>query len=82
MPRWLRTLCACLRPRWAENGQPDPTHPHRRRLTRVYRRKQGLVKNLWIGSGCLMLLNPVLPFVMLVGLITTLFSFVILDETA
>ena len=61
--------------------KPDPNHYHRRRFTAKYRRKQGIVKSLWISSGVVMLCFPVAPFVMGLGLFTTFLSFVILDET-
>ncbi len=55
-------------------------HPSWRRYTRRYRRKQSIVKNVWIVSGLLMIGLPAALPVLLLG--TTLLSFVILDETA
>lgn len=62
--------------------RPDPSHPHRRRFTAKYRRKRGIVKNLWICSGLLMLgLGASLELVLGLGLTTTFAAFCILDET-
>jgi hypothetical protein len=52
-----------------------------RRRTAKYKRKQSLVKSIWITSGLIMLTNPVLPFIAALSLLTTFLSFVILDET-
>lgn len=52
-----------------------------RRHTAKYKRKQSLVKSIWITSGLIMLTNPVLPFIAALSLLTTFLSFVILDET-
>ncbi|MGB0722450.1 MAG: hypothetical protein ACPGU7_08645 [Gammaproteobacteria bacterium] len=59
----------------------DPGHPDLRRLTPAYRRKRSLTKNIWIGAGCIMMCNPVPPFIVIMSLLATLSSFVILDET-
>ena len=68
-------------PRWAEDRRPDQAHPHRRRFTAVYRRKRGIVTNVWIASGLVMAVqaSPALILAMTLG--TTFLSFVILDET-
>ncbi|MGB0713624.1 MAG: hypothetical protein ACPGUC_08705, partial [Gammaproteobacteria bacterium] len=56
----IYNLQGCLhRPR--EGRRADPTHPHLRRFTTTYRRKRALAKNIWIGAGCIMLFNPVVP---------------------
>lgn len=68
-------------PTWALSTCPDPNHCHGRRLTKTYRKKQGIVKNLWIASGLVMLAFPALPYLVAAGLFTTFLSFVILDET-
>ena len=68
-------------PDWAMKTCPDPTHSHARRLTTSYKKKQAIVKNLWIGSGLLMLLIGLLPYLVAATLLTTFISFVILDET-
>jgi hypothetical protein len=75
---WLHRL---LLPDWAEDQCPDAEHPHRRRFTRRYRRKQGIVKNVWICSGALMLLQATPAAIIVLGLGTTFLAFVILDET-
>lgn len=63
------------------NQLPDPEHFSRRRLTRQYKAKKALVRNVWIAAGALMLINPVLPVALIIALPTTLLSFMILDET-
>lgn len=68
-------------PDWAMKTSPDPHHSHARRLTQTYKKKQDIVKNLWIGSGFIMLLIPFLPYLVAAALLTTFLSFVILDET-
>jgi len=68
-------------PQWTQDESPDREHPHKRRFTPAYLRKKGIVKNLWIGSGLLMILlaTPALMLALTMG--TTFLSFVILDET-
>ena len=68
-------------PEWTRDESPDHRHPHKRRFTPGYRRKKGIVKNLWIGSGLLMIIlaTPALMLALAMG--TTFLSFVILDET-
>jgi len=56
-------------------------YQYQRCQTRRYKAKLEIVKNLWIGSGLLMLINPVIPFVVIVSLASTFTSFMILDET-
>ena len=68
-------------PDWVVKTCPDPHHCHGRRLTKTYKKKQNIVKSVWIASGILMLVNPVLPFLVATTLFTTFVSFVILDET-
>jgi hypothetical protein len=75
---WLQRY---LLPDWSTDQSPDEDHPHRRRFTRRYRRKQRIVKNIWIGSGLLMLVNATPEAIIALGLGTTFLSFVILDET-
>ncbi|MCP5425211.1 MAG: hypothetical protein H6970_09105 [Gammaproteobacteria bacterium] len=55
-------------------------HPSYRRYTRKYRRKQRIVRELWILSGILMLCSP-LNVLFALALGTMLLSFTILDET-
>ena len=74
-------FCRCLLPDWTRNCAPDAGHFYRRRFTRRYRAKKRVVRDVWLGSGCVMLLIPVLPFMLALGLATILLSFVILDET-
>lgn len=55
-------------------------HPSWRRTTHKYKLKKKLVRDLWIGSGLLMLPAP--PMLALaMALTTALLAFVILDET-
>ncbi|MCP5312247.1 MAG: hypothetical protein H6955_01735 [Chromatiaceae bacterium] len=68
-------------PSWTEDRSPDREHPHRRRFTDGYRRKRGIVKNVWIASGVVMAVQGSLAIVMAIALGTTFLSFVILDET-
>ena len=60
---------------------PDPNHHSRRRLTRQYKAKKAIVRNVWIAACSLMLVNPVLPMLLVIALPTTFLSFMILDET-
>jgi len=78
--RWLRQF---FLPQWVDDDQcPDCDHPHRRRFTAVYRRKQGIVKNIWIASGLVMAIQASPAIILALTLGTTFLSFVILDETA
>lgn len=71
-----------LLPEWALSPDADPTHSHRRRYTAIYKRKQNIVKNIWISAGLVMLALPAIPLVVALALFTTFISFVVLDETA
>jgi hypothetical protein len=55
-------------------------HPSLRRSTRKYRKKQRIVRDLWIVSGLLMLCVPA-NVMLAFALGTTCLAFVILDET-
>lgn len=77
----VHELLSSLLPDWLRDRRPDPNHFHRRRFTRRHRAKMRIVKKLWIGTGLITLINPVLPFAVTAGIIATLTSFVILDET-
>lgn len=76
---WLHRL---VLPEWTKDESPDHQHPHKRRFTRRYMRKKGIVKNLWIASGLVMILLATPALVLAIALGTTFLSFVILDETA
>jgi hypothetical protein len=82
MYKWFEHILRTLLPHWRDNGRADPTHPHRRRYTKRYRRKVDMVKSLWIGSGLIMLLCNSLALILGLALATTFLSFVVLDETA
>ena len=70
-----------LMPDWVNDCSPDHEHPHRRRFTPAYRRKQGIVKNVWIGSGIVMIVTGSTALILGLGLGTVFLSFMILDET-
>ena len=76
---WLFEL---ILPHWAKDRSPDRNHPHKRRFTGLYRRKKCIVRNLWIGSGLLMIVVATPALILAMALATTFLSFVILDETA
>ncbi|MCX2794976.1 hypothetical protein OQJ62_08595 [Microbulbifer thermotolerans] len=81
----IRFYCTLLvhffLPRMGEICLPNPHDSHTRRYSHRYRLKRGWVKNLWIGTSLLMLCFPLLPFVLVIGLLTSFLSFAILDET-
>jgi hypothetical protein len=64
-----------------DRGVADAGHPSRRRLTRRYRRKRDIVKNIWIWTGLVMLAHGSPAFIVALGLGTTFLAFMILDET-
>lgn len=68
-------------PGWLCDRSPDKRHPHRRRYTSRYRRKRGIVKNVWILSGLVMALQASPALIVAMALGTTFLAFVILDET-
>ena len=74
-------VCELILPHWLKDRSPDPDHPHRRRFTCLYRRKKGVVRSLWIGSGLLMIVVATPALILTMVLATTFLSFVILDET-
>jgi hypothetical protein len=62
-------------------SEPDKArHPTFRRYTRRYRKKQKIVRDMWIVSGLLMLCVP-LNFILALVLGTTFLAFMVLDET-
>ncbi|TQV73556.1 hypothetical protein FKG94_17840 [Exilibacterium tricleocarpae] len=79
---YLRLWWQQMQSRPARNINPDPAHFHRRRFTTKYHRKRGIVKNLWISAGLVMLTYPALPFVVGLSLFMIFLSFLILDETS
>ncbi|GAB1270247.1 hypothetical protein NBRC116493_35010 [Aurantivibrio infirmus] len=70
-----------LLPEWKSKQLLDRNHPHARRKSVEYKKKQGLVKNIWIGAGVAMLCAPTPAFVVSLSLATTFIAFTILDET-
>jgi hypothetical protein len=79
--RTIDRLGRALLPRWWYERGADEDHPHRRRFTVRYRRKQGIVKNVWIMSGLVMLVQASPALMLATALGTTFLAFVILDET-
>lgn len=59
----------------------DDSHPHYRRFSARYKRKQSMVKNFWIGAGLITLIFPLLHVAFILTLSTTFISFCLLDET-
>lgn len=59
----------------------DDQHPHYRRFSKRYKKKQGIVKNVWIAAGLITLAFPFLHVAMILSLVTTFLSFCLLDET-
>jgi len=76
---WLHRL---VLPQWTHDQSPDQSHPHKRRFTAGYRRKQNIVRNVWIASGLVMILQATPAFILAIALGTTFLSFLILDETS
>ena len=74
---WVRFLL----PSWQRSNVVDGKHFSHRRRTAAYIQKKRLVKDVWIVSGCIILTNPVMPFLVFMGFLTTFLSFMILDET-
>ena len=70
-----------LLPEWMGSRQPDSRHFFRRKFTSAYRARLRWVRRLWIASGLLMLILPIPPVVITLGLFTTFLSFSLLDET-
>jgi hypothetical protein len=68
-------------PAWTGDSTPDTEHPYRRRFTPAYRRKRRMVKNIWIGSGLVMIASGSTAATLGLMLATTFLSFMILDET-
>lgn len=76
--KWIRESWS---PSWRDDRRSDPQHFHGRRFTAKYRRKQEIVKSLWIVFGIISLSFPTPPLVIGLALVTTFVSFMILDET-
>lgn len=66
---------------WLCAGRADYAAFQRRKNTPQYKARKRMCKNVWIGAGLLMLLNPVLPIIGALSLLATLLSFTILDES-
>lgn len=59
----------------------DPNHHYYRRFTQRYKRKQSIVKSLWIAAGLTVAAFPLLHLLIFITMLTTFLSFSILDET-
>ena len=59
----------------------DSDHPHYRRYSQRYRKKQGVVKIYWLLAGLITLFFPFLHVLFFVFMLTTFLSFSYLDET-
>lgn len=74
-----------LMPAWYQKDFLDERkatkHAHYRRFSRKYRARRKLVRTLWTGTGCLMLLFPTPPIVVGAVIFSTCLSFAILDES-
>lgn len=66
---------------WLCQGRSDYREFQLRKQTRAYRIRRSWCKDVWIGSGLLMITNPTLPFIIVLGMLTTFYCFVLLDET-
>lgn len=76
-------ICQFLLPKWRQNleqNQEDSGHFYRRTLCPKYIEKKSRVKNFWLFAGALVLLQPSLHVMIVVGLFTTFLSFMYLDE--
>lgn len=78
---YCHLLLSYLRPSTIQGELPIEGHAHLRRQGRPYKRKQALVKNIWICSGLVMCAFPFPAFVTFGAIFTTFLSFCILDET-
>lgn len=65
---------------WLRAGRGDLQVAHQRRLSAAYKQRSKRTKTIWLIAAILMLVNPELPFIVIVGLVSTLLSFAILDE--
>ena len=85
---WINALLAfylelfrlSMLPQSCHDCSPNADDPHRRRFTRDYLRRKGLVKNLWLLTVGSWLAFPVAPYLAATGLFTTMVAFAILDE--
>lgn len=68
-------------PTWTNDTTPDKSHFYRRCFTSAYLQKKSTVKNIWIGSGCIMLAFPNPLFVIPAIFFVIFLSFSILDES-
>ena len=80
----LELLKQCFFSDWQrenKRNQSDSRHYSRRRLTPLYLRKKKMVKNFWIVAGIVVLFEPLLHVMLVVGAFTTFVSFMYLDES-
>jgi len=81
MKPWLLSLVRWFLPSWRYDPRPDAAHFFRRTLCSTYQKKRAKVKVFWITAALFVMINPVLPLALVVGLFTTFLSFMYLDES-
>ena len=64
----------------SKQKQSDSRYFCRRRLGPIYVRKKAVVRKFWIVAGIVMLFEPFLHVILVVGAFTTFVSFMYLDE--
>jgi len=77
-------FCDVFLSSWFENtekNQRDSWIFYRRSYDSKYRQKQSVVKNFWIVACILVLIQPALHVMLVVGMFTTFLSFMYLDES-
>lgn len=78
----LRFLILLLSPDWMQDRTPDEKHFFRRRFTLKHYQKRKKVRYIWLSAVSIWLINPTLPMMIFVGLLSTFLSFSLLDETS
>lgn len=79
---WLRFLILLLAPAWMQDRTPDERHFFRRRFTLKHYKKRKKVRYIWLSAISVWLINPTLPMMIFVGLLSTFLSFSLLDESS
>lgn len=75
-------LVSLWAPDWMRDQTPDAEHFHRRRFTNKHRNKRKRVRYIWLSAATLWCLNPSVPMMIFVGLLSTFLSFSLLDESS
>jgi hypothetical protein len=65
---------------WLCAGRADYRDHQERKCRSIHRRRRDLCRWLWIGTGCLILLQPTLQIMIIGALTSTFLSFALLDE--